>query len=564
MGTCKSQPKPVRTPLQILQDKYGRKPFRHARQILKKANFDLKGTFDLRAWEEFENQHTNWINKNGFQAEILLWKDASRYFSLNPSEVLATTEVKHESDSNDEHGSTVMISTDTLQPAHSPCPPSPLHPLPAPLSSAGPSASPQSPQPSQSLYGDLRSQLHDIEQEQKDLIKSSPEPDPICSVCHKSTDHPKTTSKMCSFCISARNENLHVFTHAMDKNLPPPYSSPQADPSAPCVQDPDHLSPFHCSSDSPLQVLPNMTQTTNKGGNENPRVTTWYKPWSQSEQLTMVKGLPDPHKQPGCFVIDIERIQQNYSATWDDLEGLVCLAQGRPLYNQIRDMAEENRDQKEPQTVEAKRAAKSGEWFIKKLRLWGTEKAATSMGGLLYLKQERDETSSKFHGRLQQAFHDQGFDTVQEKDRWIFANFFLNGLREDLKTKLMEIRPECVITPMEQNLIVLRGIEEQLQKAKEKREKKEASKQIPVIVNVTAPSGSQATLENSKRYVQVNNKSTDNSHAGVGLTRQQCEDKNICYYCKKAGHLITNCEKLNQKIALEKAASVQVAEISSD
>ncbi|KAG8552953.1 hypothetical protein GDO81_003178 [Engystomops pustulosus] len=203
-----------------------------------------------------------------------------------------------------------------------------------------------------------------------------------------------------------------------------------------------------CGQQTPRGVaaFPVITQRTTEGeSTDTVQRITWYKPWTQGEQLIMVDKLPDPYKNPNGFYKNMERIRLTYDAAWVDLYSLCSAAAGFPFVDRITSVPVTGINGIEEVPVNGnERLSKSGEMFMKRLKIVTKEIFSQSGIGLPEAFQFSDESVDKYHARLVSIFVDQDFNVSQSdgRDGRILRTCFINGLREELKTELLRIRPE--------------------------------------------------------------------------------------------------------------------------
>lgn len=204
----------------------------------------------------------------------------------------------------------------------------------------------------------------------------------------------------------------------------------------------------------------------------------WYKPWSQGEQLVMIEKLPDPYKDPTGFYKGIQRIQHTYDAVWTDLSALVGAGAGMPLVGKIKKVQGQGIEPVPTGADTRLKKIRRNVFFKKRLEIV-TKELNSELG--TGLPEAYQASVDEYHARITSIFKDQDFDVSDpdSRDARILRTCFINGLREDLMTELMKVRPECMHTSLDKSIVVIRSIEKQLLK----RKKKQVAKQpIPVFL----------------------------------------------------------------------------------
>ncbi|XP_077114417.1 uncharacterized protein LOC143769605 [Ranitomeya variabilis] len=264
------------------------------------------------------------------------------------------------------------------------------------------------------------------------------------------------------------------------------------------------------------------TEPQLRGRDERRAPTTiWDHPWSRFEQMTLLNDLPDPYVSPVKFYKGVNSIFHLYSATWSDLAFFCSVAASDEFVLEVQkvDMWGE-----EVPDIEDQKTKKSGRQFINRLRTLARKLAGELSPGLFEVYQESDETVMEYYDRCVSLAKDQDFDVYNDKGRdvRILRTCFYNGLREDLRRKLIKIRPECMCVPLQQMLPVLRFIVEQDNKKMEEKMKKP----VPVTFSVTTSHGTMLVpgiMEDGNVIVEENKK------------------KGLCYQCGGKGHMKREC-----------------------
>ncbi|XP_073408960.1 uncharacterized protein [Dendrobates tinctorius] len=257
----------------------------------------------------------------------------------------------------------------------------------------------------------------------------------------------------------------------------------------------------HISSPRYTQKFSSLTQETTQlhpiRRDERGALIIWDLPWSQSEQMTMLKDLPDPYESPVKFYKQVNIIFQVYSATWSDLAFLCRVAAGDEFVHEVQKV---NMWGEEVPDVEDRKTKKSGQQFINRLRTLARKIAGELPFTLFEVHQESDETVMEYYDRCVSLARDQDFDLHNPKGRdvRILRTCFYNGLREDLRRKLLKIRPECVVVPIQQMLPVLQYIVKQDNERMEEKMKKQS---VPVTLSIPTSHGTMlvpGTMESGK------------------------------------------------------------------
>ncbi|XP_075422293.1 uncharacterized protein LOC142463429 [Ascaphus truei] len=191
-----------------------------------------------------------------------------------------------------------------------------------------------------------------------------------------------------------------------------------------------------------------------------------YVTFTPTQVSTLVSGLPDPEKQPMPFYRRMCQIQKTYGCTWQDLQSLTeikCTDSFLPLMASAF-------DQSQSQPIDT---YSSGLTYCQQLKLWAQEALTELQGSLQEITQQTDESVEQYGSRIRILFEDLGFATQAKAHRMILTKAFIDGLHEQLKDKIMSIRPDCIGGTLQDAILVAKGFaRSQAKELKDKGKKK--------------------------------------------------------------------------------------------
>ncbi|XP_075448072.1 uncharacterized protein LOC142490127 [Ascaphus truei] len=223
---------------------------------------------------------------------------------------------------------------------------------------------------------------------------------------------------------------------------------------------------YHTQGISAIKTEPTAEGQTNNATHNTPKLGLQYVTFTPTQVSTLVSGLPDPEKQPMPFYRRMCQIQKTYGCTWQDLQSLTeikCTDSFLPLMAPAFDLS-----QSQPIDTYS-----SGLTYCQQLKLWAQEALTELQGSLQEITQQTDESVEQYGSRIRILFEDLGFATQAKAHRMILTKAFIDGLNEQLKDKIMSIRPDCIGGTLQDAILVAKGFaRSQAKELKDKGKKK--------------------------------------------------------------------------------------------
>ncbi|XP_075437319.1 uncharacterized protein LOC142475239 [Ascaphus truei] len=191
-----------------------------------------------------------------------------------------------------------------------------------------------------------------------------------------------------------------------------------------------------------------------------------YVTFTPTQVSTLVANLPDPEKQPMPFYRRMEQIRKTYGCSWSDLSSLTEIRASDsflPLMAPAFDSSQ----------APALDTYASGLTYCQQLKLWAQEALTELQGSLQDITQNDGESVEQYASRCQIQFEDLGFIHQHKAHRLILTKAFVEGLNEDLREKILSIRPDCIGGTLQDAVLVAKGFaRSQAKEVKEKGKKK--------------------------------------------------------------------------------------------
>ncbi|MEE6460864.1 hypothetical protein FKM82_001123 [Ascaphus truei] len=217
---------------------------------------------------------------------------------------------------------------------------------------------------------------------------------------------------------------------------------------------------------SATKTEPTAESMHNDATYPTPKLGLQYVTFTPTQVSTLVSNLPDPEKQPMPFYRRMCQIQKTYGCTWQDLQSLTEIK----ATDSFLPLMAPAFDQSQSQPIDS---YSSGLTYCQQLKVWAQEALTDLQGSLQDVTQQTSESVEQYASRIRMQFDDLGFTPQAKAHRMILTKAFIDGLNEELKDKIMSIRPDCIGGTLEDALLVAKGFaRSQAKELKDKGKKK--------------------------------------------------------------------------------------------